>query len=104
MSSPVKLGTPYPTMDEVAKVYGISPTRLEELKRLVDGLMSRRSATTALRSFKCKKGTATARKKGTARRIHPSGTAGKQVGSVATKPSPKNSNHAHTGKRAIRKK
>jgi hypothetical protein len=40
MSSPVKLVTPYPTMDEVAELYGISPTRLKRLKSMVSSLVS----------------------------------------------------------------
>lgn len=35
MSSPVKLVAPYPTMDEVAEVYGITPARLKQLKSIV---------------------------------------------------------------------
>ncbi len=51
MSSPVKLVAPYPTMDEVAELYGISPTRLKQLKRMVQDLTSRgRNKTTAVRS------------------------------------------------------
>jgi hypothetical protein len=38
MSSPVKLVGPYPTMDEVAEVYGISAARLKRLKSLVRSL------------------------------------------------------------------
>lgn len=41
MSTPVKLVTPYPTMDEVAEVYGIPRSRLEQLKSMVRNLMSR---------------------------------------------------------------
>jgi hypothetical protein len=41
MSSPVKLVAPYPTMDEVAEVYGISPTRLKQLKSVVRSLAPR---------------------------------------------------------------
>ena len=47
MSAPVKLVTPYPTMDEVAEVYGISPTRLERLKSMVSSLVSRGRKKTA---------------------------------------------------------
>ena len=41
MSSPVKLAGPYPTMDEVAAVYGISPARLKQLKSIVRSLAPR---------------------------------------------------------------
>jgi hypothetical protein len=42
MSSPVKLATPYPTMEEAAEVYGISSSRLERLKKMVAGLLPQR--------------------------------------------------------------
>jgi hypothetical protein len=41
MSSPVKLATPYPTIEEAAQVYGISSNRLERLKKMVQSLLQR---------------------------------------------------------------
>lgn len=75
MSTPVKLVTPYPTMDEVAEVYGISPARLEQLKSMVRGLVSR------------------GRKK----------TSAGQGAVVGLRPH-KNSHQAHTAKRAAKRK
>jgi hypothetical protein len=43
MSSPVKLTTPYPTMEDAADLYGIPPARLARLKKMVDEVMRRRS-------------------------------------------------------------
>ncbi|MGB8885821.1 MAG: hypothetical protein WCC87_03810 [Candidatus Korobacteraceae bacterium] len=40
MSSPVKLATPYPTIEEAAEVYGISANRLDRLKNMVQDLSS----------------------------------------------------------------
>jgi hypothetical protein len=39
MSSPVKLATPYPTIEDAAEMYGISPSRLGRVKKLVEGLV-----------------------------------------------------------------
>jgi len=47
MSSPVKLASPYPTMEEAAEVYGISSSRLERLRKMVAGLLSQRQKETA---------------------------------------------------------
>ena len=47
MSSPVKLASPYPTMEEAAEVYGISSSRLERLRKMVASLLSQRRKETA---------------------------------------------------------
>lgn len=39
MSSPVKLASPYPTIEDAADVYGISSTRLQRLKNMVQRLL-----------------------------------------------------------------
>src|SRR5208337_1420123 len=52
MSSPVKLVAPYPTMDEVAEVYGISPARLKRLKKMVQSLTSRGRVRTSVTPLK----------------------------------------------------
>ena len=76
MSAPVKLVTPYPTMDDVAEVYGISAARLKQLKSMVDGLVSRgRKKAVAVRNAEMM-------------RLRAS----------------KNSRHAHTAKRAAERK
>ena len=84
MSTPVKLVTPYPTMDEVAELYGISPTRLKQLKRIVQDVVS------------------TGRSKAAGQ----SGSAARKATRGASAPSrmSKNSRHAQTKKRATRQK
>jgi hypothetical protein len=41
MATPVKLATPYPTIEDAAEVYGISPSRLQRLKKMVQALLAR---------------------------------------------------------------
>ena len=42
MSSPVKLVSPYPTMEDAAEVYGISSSRLRRLRKMVQTLLAGR--------------------------------------------------------------
>ena len=88
MSTPVKLVTPYPTMDEVAELYGISPTRLKQLKRIVQDVVS------------------TGRSKAAGQSAGLSGSAARKATRGASAPSrmSKNSRHAQTKKRATRQK
>jgi len=41
MATPVKLASPYPTIEDAAEVYGISPSRLQRLKKMVQALLAR---------------------------------------------------------------
>jgi hypothetical protein len=40
MATPVKIATPYPTIEDAAEVYGISPSRLQRLKKMVQALLA----------------------------------------------------------------
>ena len=88
MSAPVKLVSPYPTMDEVAELYGISPTRLKQLKRIVQDVVLPGRSKVAGQST------------GLSRSAAGKTTRGASTPSRVSK----NSRHAQTRKRATRQK
>lgn len=44
MPKPTVIDTPFPTLDELARTYGISATRRKRLERQVEEVLTRRAA------------------------------------------------------------
>jgi hypothetical protein len=43
MRKPIRITTPYPTLDEVAKIFGITPKRQKELAEMMDRIYAKQS-------------------------------------------------------------